>query len=575
MKTLLSYLKPYRKECIISPLFKLLEALLELLVPLVVASMIDSGVALGDRGQVLRSGLLLVGLAALGFGCSVTAQRFAARAATGFAASLRGALFTRVQRFTYTELDAQGVPTLINRLTSDMTQVQTGVNMTLRLALRSPFVVLGAMIMAFTVNAKAALIFAALIPLLAVSVWLIMRLALPRHGRSQIKLDAALLRVRENLTGVRVLRAFNKQQDEIERFEADNSSLCEAQLGAGRVSALMNPITYTLVNLALVALLWQGAQGVQSGVMLSGAVVALVNYLSQILVELIKLANLIVTITKAAASAGRVGAVLDAPRSDIEPEQPVSADPQAPVSLKFSHVCARYNGIDEDALTDISFEVKRGQAFGVIGGTGSGKSTLVNLLPRFYDASAGTVEVCGVDVSKQSTKALRSLVRFVPQRAALVSGTIRENLLWGGRDASDEELWQALETAQAAEIVRNKPKGLDEPIEQNGRNLSGGQKQRLTIARALVGKPAVLVLDDSSSALDYATDAALRKALRGMQGGATVVIVSQRASAVRFADKILVLDDGKAVGLGTHDELMRSCPVYAEIYHTQYPKEAQ
>lgn len=574
MKKLLPYLKPYRRECVISPLFKLFEALLELLVPLVVAYMIDNGVAAGDRGLVLRSALLLAGLATLAFGCSVVAQLYAARAATGFAARLRSALFSRVQRFTHAELDAQGAPTLINRLTSDMTQIQTGVNMTLRLALRSPLVVFGAMIMAFTVNARAALIFAALIPLLALAVWLIMRAALPHHRQAQTRLDGALLRVRESLTGVRVLRAFNRQKSEIERFRADNDALCGAQISAGRVSALMNPLTYALVNLALAALLWQGAEGVRSGAMLSGSVVALVNYLSQILVELIKLANLIVTITKALASAGRVEAVLDAPESDIEPTEPVSADPNAPVSLRFEHVGMSYENAGEASLHDISFEVRRGGTLGVIGGTGSGKSTLVSLIPRFYDASEGTVEVCGVDVRRQSVGALRSLIGYVPQRATLVSGTIRENLLWGGRGATDEELWRALETAQAAEIVRGKPLGLDEPIEQNGRNLSGGQRQRLTIARALVRKPAILILDDSASALDYATDAALRKALRDMEGGTAVVIVSQRASAVRFCDSILVLDDGREAGLGTHDELMRSCPVYAEIYYTQYPKEA-
>jgi len=574
MKTLLPFFKPFRKECVIAPLFKLFEAVLELFVPLIMAAIIDKGIQLRDAGYVLRMGAGLVGLGLLGFVSSITAQFFAARAAVGVTARIKSSLFRHIQSFSFTELDTIGTPTLINRLTTDMNQVQTGINMTLRLLLRSPFVVFGAMIMAFTVDFKAALIFVALIPLLAIVVVAIMRLTLPRHKQVQGQLDKVLLRTRENLTGVRVLRAFGKQESETAAFESDADALCAMQQRVGRLSALMNPLTYVLVNSALAALLWSGAVQVEGGILTQGQVVALVNYLSQILVELIKLANLIVTITKAIACAGRIETVLLLTPSMTSPAKPAQALPSSEVAVRFDHVSTRYAKAGDDSLTDISFTALRGQTIGVIGGTGSGKSTLVNLIPRFYDASAGTVEVDGVDVKQQSSESLRDKVGVVPQKAMLFKGTIRDNLRWGNQSATDEELWRALEVAQAAEIVRGKPHGLDEMIEQNGRNLSGGQRQRLTIARALVKDPHILILDDSASALDYATDAALRKALHDMDTDATVFIVSQRASSIRHADQILVLDDGELAGLGTHEELMQSCTVYQEIYYSQYPKEA-
>lgn len=574
MRYLLPYLKPYRKECITAPLFKLLEALLELLVPLIMAAIIDNGILRRDTGYVLRMGGLLVGLGLLGFVCAITAQFFAAKAAVGFAARLKSALFAHIQSLSYTELDTVGAPTLINRLTTDMNQVQTGVNMTLRLLLRSPVVVFGAMVMAFFVDAKAAFIFVALIPLLALVVVGIMRLTLPRHKQVQSQLDKVLLRTRENLTGVRVLRAFNKQEGETAAYEDDTQQLCAMQQRVGRLSALTNPLTYVLVNSALAALLWSGALRVDGGFLSQGAVVALVNYLSQILVELVKLANLIVTITKALACAGRIEGVFRLQASMSVSDQPHQASGGSE-AVRFEDVSARYAGAGESSLSHISFTALRGQIIGVIGGTGSGKSTLVNLIPRFYDATAGRVLVNGMDVKEQSADALRSRIAVVPQKAVLFKGTIRENLLWGKRGATDEELWRALDIAQASEIVRGKALGLDEPIEQGGRNLSGGQRQRLTIARALVRKPEILILDDSASALDYATDAALRKAIQEMEGDTTVFIVSQRTSSIRQADLILVLDDGELAGSGTHDELLAHCPVYQEIYYSQYPKEAR
>lgn len=573
MRSLFPFLKPYRKECVLSPLFKLFEAVLELFVPLIMAAIIDNGIQTRDTGYVLKMGLVLVGLGLLGFLSSITAQYFAAKAAVGFAARLKAALFAHIQRFSYTELDTLGTPTLINRMTTDMNQVQTGVNMTLRLLLRSPFVVVGAMVMAFTVDSRAALIFVALIPLLALVVAGLMRLTLPRHRQVQGQLDRVLLHTRENLTGVRVLRAFGKQDDETAAYEADTQRLCDMQQRVGRLSALMNPLTYVLVNGALAALLWSGAMQVQSGALTQGAVVALVNYLSQILVELIKFANLIITITKAIACAGRIETVLAIQPSMAQPAQPMDA-PAAAECVRFEDVSTRYQNAGDDSLSHISFTALRGQTIGVIGGTGSGKTTLVNLIPRFYDASQGRVLVNGVDVKQQDMDALRRKISIVPQKAVLFEGTIRENLLWGDLSATDEQLWRALETAQAAEVVRGKAGGLDEPVEQGGRNLSGGQRQRLTIARALVKQPEILILDDSASALDYATDAALRTSLRQMEGGATVFIVSQRASSIRHADLILVLDDGELAGSGTHEQLLKDCPVYQEIYYSQYPKEA-
>ncbi len=573
MKTLLNYVKPYIRECILAPLFKLLEAVLELLVPLIMAAIIDKGILQADTGYVLRMGGVLVGLGLLGFAAAITAQFFAARAAVGVTADYKSALFRHIQTLSYTELDTVGTPTLVNRLTTDMNQVQTGVNMTLRLLLRSPFVVFGAMIMAFTVDTKAALIFVALIPLLALVVVGIMKLTLPRHKQVQGQLDKVLLRTRENLTGVRVLRAFGRQAEENKAFEQETDELCRMQQRVGKLSSLTNPLTYVLVNGALAVLIYTGAVQVQGGVLTQGAVVALVNYLSQILVELVKLANLIVTISKAIASAGRIESMMDLCSSMQEPSAPQAAL-ATNEHVRFENVSTRYQGAGDESLSGVSFTALRGQTIGVIGGTGSGKSTLVNLIPRFYDASAGSVLVNGVDVKQQSVNELRSRIGIVPQKAVLFKGTIRENLCWGNQNATDDELWQALETAQAAEIVRGKADGLDEMIAQNGRNLSGGQRQRLTIARALVRKPEILILDDSASALDYATDAALRKALRGLPYSATLFIVSQRASSIHHADLILVLDDGELVGSGTHDELMRSCPVYQEIYHSQYPKEA-
>ena len=573
MKKLFPHLKPYLKECIIAPLFKLLEAILELLVPLIMAAIIDKGILAHDSGYVLRMGGVLVALGLLGFVAAITAQFFAAKAAVGFTARLKSALFAHIQRFSHTELDTIGTPTLINRLTSDMNQVQTGVNMALRLLLRSPFVVFGAMIMAFTVNVRAALIFVVLIPLLALVVVGIMKLTLPRHKQVQSQLDRVLLRTRENLTGVRVLRAFNKQADETAAYEAEAQELCLMQQRVGRLSALTNPLTYVLVNLSLAALLWSGAIQVDGGILTQGEVVALVNYLSQILVELVKLANLIVTFTKALACAGRIGTVLEISSSMPEPASPKAAA-SSEDAVRFENVSIRYAKAGDESLSGVSFAARRGQTIGVIGGTGSGKSTLVNLIPRFYDATAGCVLVNGVDVKEQSAEALREKIAIVPQKAVLFKETIRENLLWGKQDATDEELWRALERAQAADVVRSKANGLDEMIAQNGRNLSGGQKQRLTIARALVKKPEILILDDSASALDYATDAALRKALHELNGNTTVFIVSQRASSIRHADLILVLDDGELAGSGTHEELLQNCSVYQEIYYSQYPKEA-
>lgn len=574
MKTLLPFLKPYRKECVVSPLFKLFEAVLELFVPLIMAAIIDRGIMGGDTGYVLRMGLLLAGLGLLGFLCSITAQYFAARAATGFAAELKSALFAHIQRFSYSELDVLGAPTLVNRLTTDMNQVQTGVNMTLRLLLRSPFVVLGATIMAFTVDATAALIFVALLPLLVLVVAGVMKLTLPRHRQVQGQLDGVLLHTRENLTGVRVLRAFNRQEQEMAVYDRLSEKLCHMQQQVGRISALMNPLTFVLVNAALIVLLWSGAWQVSEGALSQGQVVALVNYLSQILVELVKLANLIITMTKALACAGRIETVMREQPTMTSPARPTEARSGDDACVSFDHVSARYQGAGEDSIDDISFKALRGQTIGVIGGTGSGKSTLVNLIPRFYDASGGVVAVNGMDVKQQPLEALRQKIAIVPQHAVLFQSTIRDNLRWGKQDATDEELWQALEIAQAAEVVRGKALGLDEPIDQGGRNLSGGQRQRLTIARALVRQPEILILDDSASALDYATDAALRKALREMPDPVTVFIVSQRASSIRFADRIIVLDDGHVAGQGTHEELLNSCAVYQEIYYSQYPKEA-
>jgi len=548
---MLTHLNGYKREAVLAPLFKMLEATFDLFVPLVMADIVNVGITAHDFHYILvRCGILLL-LAVVGLACSLTAQYFSAKAAVGYSTSLRHALFEHIQRLGFTEMDTMGTSTLITRMTSDINQVQSGLNLFLRLFLRSPFVVVGAMIMAFTVNVRAAWIFVVAIPLLSVVVFGVMVITNPLYKTAQARLDRVLGLTRENLTGVRVVRAFDKEQSEIDRFESANDLLTRMQLHVGHISSLMSPLTYVIINLAIVALLYVGSIEINVGGMASGDVIALVNYMNQILVELVKLANLIVQVSKALACAGRVQAVLD-----TEPGMgfPAALKGEAP------------------SLTDISFTAKRGQTIGVIGGTGSGKSSLINLIPRFYDATEGTVEILGRPAQEYPRAALRGSVAVVMQKAQLFGGTIRSNLLWGNKNAADADLWAALETAQAADFVRAKPLGLDEPVEQGGRNLSGGQKQRLTIARALVGKPEILILDDSASALDYATDAALRKALAALPGDLTVFIVSQRAASLQHADQIIVLDDGRMVGLGRHADLLKTCPVYEEIYASQFKK---
>ena len=574
MKKMLSYLSGYRKESVIAPLFKMLEATFDLFVPLVMADIVNVGIAAGDIRYILvRCGLLLM-LAAIGLTCSLTAQYFSAKAAVGYSTALRHALYEHIQKLGFSEMDTLGTSTLITRMTSDLNQVQSGLNLFLRLFLRSPFVVLGAMVLAFTVNSKAAWIFVVAIPLLSVVVFGVMVITRPLYRTVQARLDRVLGLTRENLTGVRVVRAFGKEESEVQRFEEANGLLTSLQLHVGHRSALMNPMTYVIVNLAIIALLYVGAIQINVGGMESGDVIALVNYMTQILVELVKLADLIVQVSKALACASRVQAVLDTQPSMTFPEKRTrqTPDDKAQDAVRFDRVALTYAGAGAPSLYNISFTAKRGQTIGVIGGTGSGKSSLVNLIPRFYDATEGCVEIFGLPVDSYPRAELRGAVSVVMQRAQLFSGTIRSNLLWARRDATDQELLEALETAQAAEFVRSKPLGLDEPVEQGGRNLSGGQKQRLTIARALVGKPKILILDDSASALDFATDAALRKALAALPGDMTVFIVSQRAASLQHADQILVLDDGHLVGVGTHSYLLEQCPVYREIYESQFKK---
>ena len=571
---MLGYLRGYQRESILAPLFKMLEATFDLFVPLVMADIVNVGIAAHDFHYILvRCGILLL-LAMIGLTCSLTAQYFAAKASVGYSTALRHALFAHIQSLSFTEMDTLGTSTLITRMTSDLNQVQSGLNLFLRLFLRSPFVVFGAMIMAFTVNVKAALIFVVAIPLLSVVVFGIMVITRPLYKTVQNRLDRILGLTRENLTGVRVVRAFDKEQSEIDRFEDANALLTQMQLHVGHLSALMNPLTYVIINLAIVALLYTGGIQINLGSMASGDVIALVNYMNQILIELVKLANLIVQVSKALACAGRVQAVLDTKPGMDFPREVLGAVPadKSGDAVRFDHVSLTYAGAGAPSLSDISFTAKRGQTIGVIGGTGSGKSSLISLIPRFYDATEGSVEIFGRPVQNYPREELRGAVSVVMQKAQLFGGTIRSNLLWGRKDASDAELWAALETAQAAEFVRSKPLGLDEPVEQGGRNFSGGQKQRLTIARALVGRPQILILDDSASALDYATDAALRKALAALPGSLTVFIVSQRAASLQHADQILVLDDGKLVGLGKHADLLASCPVYEEIYASQFKK---
>ncbi len=582
MKRLLSYMCAYKKESILGPLFKMLEASFELFVPLVVASMVDVGIANRSVSYVVRMGGLLLLLAVIGLTCSLTAQYFAAKAATGTATALRNNLFSHIGTLSYTEIDTIGTSTLITRMTSDINQVQNGINMTLRLLLRSPFVVFGAMIMAFTVDAHTAMVFAVTIPVLCVVVFGIMLISMPLYQSVQKQLDKVLLTTRENLMGVRVIRAFNRQANEREKFEEENGSLVKLQVFVGKISALLNPVTYVIINIATVAVIWVGAKRVDVGMISQGKVIALVNYMSQILVELIKMANLIILISKAVACMRRVDSVFAIESSieekthenktqDVkEKKQEISAET---AKVEFDHVDFTYAGAKSDSLTDISFKAMKGQTIGVIGGTGSGKSTLVNLIPRFYDVREGKVLIDGEDVRDLPLTELRHTIGVVPQRAVLFKGTLRDNMRWGKEDATDEEIWHALDVAQARDFIEAKGEGLDLVIDQGGHNLSGGQRQRLTIARALVRDPQILIMDDSASALDFATDARLRKAIRENTKDMTVFIVSQRATTIRNADTILVLDDGKLAGMGSHKQLLKECDVYREICLSQLSKE--
>lgn len=583
MKKILIYLKDYKKETILAPLFKLLEASFELIVPLVVAAMIDTGIANEDKAFIWKMGGILVALGIIGLVCSLTAQFFAAKAAVGFTAQLRNVLFERIQKFSYRQMDELGTSTLITRMTSDMNQVQTGVNMVLRLFLRSPFIVFGAMVMAFTIDVKAALIFAVAIPLLSIVVFGIMMFSIPVYRKVQANLDKLLKNTRESLTGARVIRAFRLEKEWQEDFDANNDALRQVQNFAGKVSAFMNPVTYIVINVALVILIHVGAIRVDAGIITQGAVVALVNYMSQILVELIKLANLIVTTTKAIASGNRIADVLatvpenmDDVKMGATGEASVNSNAypvgEADTIVEFEHVHFAFHEAKEEALSDVHFSVKPGQTIGIIGGTGSGKSTIVNLLCGFYPATKGEIRVKGKKMEDYTGKELLKNISIVPQKAVLFKGTIESNLRWGNENATTEELWEALEVAQAAEFVREKSGQLQSEVAQLGKNFSGGQRQRLSIARAIIGKKDILVLDDSTSALDYATDAALRQAIKNLKHKPTVFIVSQRATSIQYADCILVLDDGEVVGMGTHDELLKNCETYQEIYHSQYQK---
>ena len=572
LKKILKYIRGYGKECVLGPLFKLLEASFELLIPLVVARIVDVGIAGRDQGYVVKMVLVMALLGVIGLVCAVTAQYFAAKAAVGFAARLRHAVMEHLLGLSYTEIDRVGTSTMITRMTSDVNQVQNGVNLTLRLLLRSPFVVFGAMIMAFTIDARAASVFAGVIPVLCFIVFGIMLITMPMYRRVQGKLDCVTSATRQNLAGVRVLRAFCKEEAEVASFEKQTEELTRHQLTAGRISALMNPVTYVVINTAIVLLIHVGALQVDAGILTQGQVVALYNYMTQILVELIKMANLIITMTKAVACGNRIGAVLELKSSQ---EDGTNEGRNLAGRVEFKDVTARYAGAGDASLENISFTAEPGQTVGIIGGTGSGKTTLVNLISRFYDAAEGSVLIDGVNVNTLQREDLRSRIGIVPQKAVLFKGTIRENLKWGKADATDEELMAALELAQAREVVEGKEGGLDAVVEQGGTNFSGGQRQRLTIARALVRKPGILILDDSASALDYATDAKLRMAIRNMEAAPTTFIVSQRAASVRYADKILVLDDGRLVGQGKHDELLKNCPVYQEVYYSQFPREVK
>ncbi len=572
MNRLCHYLRNYKKESVLGPLFKLLEALFDLFVPLVMASLIDKGIANSDKPYIARMCILLVVLAIVGLTCSVTAQYFAAKAAAGFGSELRHDLFSHILSFQYSEVDRIGTSTLITRMTSDINQVQSCVNMSLRLLLRSPFIVVGALISAFFIDVKAALIFAVTIPVLAVIVYGIMLITMPMFKAVQSHLDQVMTRTRENLTGVRVIRAFNREGYELGEFEKENGLLYKSQQRTGFISGLTNPLTFIVINLATAWLIYVGALRIDGGLLTKGQLIAMVNYMTQILVELVKLANLIVMLTKALACFSRIEHVLDTETSmkDAKGDAP-KAKNDAPF-MEFLNVCLRYGDSSADSLSDISFSVKKGDIIGIIGGTGSGKSSLVNLIPRFYDITGGSITLSGNELKAYPLNELRKKIGIVPQRSQLFSGTIRDNLRFGNPDATDEELWDAVRTAQGEEVVKGKENGLDSIVEQGGRNFSGGQKQRLTIARALVKKPEILILDDSSSALDFATDAALRHAIKDMKSAPTMFIVSQRTSSIQFADKIIVLDDGRAVGIGTHEELLDSCDIYKEIYDSQFKR---
>lgn len=580
MKQLMMYLKDYKKESILAPLFKLLEAFFELLVPLVMANIIDYGISNRNMGYIGKMGLLLLLLGVVGLASSITAQFFAAKAAVGFSTKLRQALFDHIEDLSFTDIDKAGTSTMITRMTSDVNQVQSGVNMTLRLFLRSPIIVFGAMIMAFTIDVKCALIFVVAIPLLSVVVFGIILSTIPLYKKVQSKLDQVLGITRENLTGVRVIRAFHQEAKEADRFRENNEALSAMQIFVGKISACMNPVTYIIVNGAIIALIYTGAVQVNIGNLSQGEVVAIINYMNQILVELVKLANLIVTMTKALACAERVASVFEIGADATEDEKKAAldnsiaakVDEKAPF-LNFNHVSLTYQGAGAPTLQDMNFTVNRGDTVGIIGGTGSGKTSLVNLIPGFYPATEGEILLEGRDIKTMGDEELRGRIGVVPQKAVLFKGTIRSNLQWGKPDATEEEMWRALELAQASEVVDGKPGKLDATVAQNGKNFSGGQRQRLTIARALVRNPEILILDDSASALDYATDAKLRAAIRTLEDKTTTFIVSQRASTIRHADKIIVLDDGEIVGMGTHDELLKDCTVYQEIYYSQYPEQ--
>ena len=571
MSKLLKYLKKYKIESILAPFFKLIEVAFELIVPLIVSTIIDIGIENGDKIYIIKRCLLLVLFGILGLCSTLVAQYFSAKASVGFASDIRHALFQHIGKLSYSQLDSLGAPTLITRLTGDINQVQTGTNLTLRLVLRSPFVVFGAVIMAFTVDVKSSLVFVVAVPALAAVVFAIMLVCIPMYRKVQQKLDGLLSKTRENLLGTRVVRAFCKEEEEIADFDAKNSALTEMQTAVGRISAFMNPATFVLINLAIIALIYVGAIRVDSGAISRGAVVALYNYMSQILVELIKLANLRLSVTKAIACGNRIQSVLDIEPGTV-PGSVADGDKKCEYSVEFDKACLSYNG-SEESLHNIDLKIPRGSSIGVIGSTGSGKTSLVNLIPRFYDVTGGCVLVDGVDVRDYDTKALRSKIGVVSQKKALFAGTVRDNIRFGKQDATDEEIWQALETAQAKQMIEDKSGQLDFVLEQEGKNLSGGQRQRMTIARALVRKPEVLILDDAASALDYATGAALNKALRNTDFAPTVITVSQRVAAIRNADTIVVLDEGEIVGVGTNDELLRSCEVYKEIFDSQLEKE--